>query len=232
MDDRQTILIVDDSEMNRAILMAILGEEKYLFQEAKNGREAVEHLQRQMDIDLVLLDVNMPVMDGFGVLEMMGRACWLEEIPVIMISADEDPFSMERAYNLGATDYIRRPFDAKEVRRRVDNTLMLYAKQKRLSRLVAEQVYEKEKTSDLMISILSHVVEFRNNESGQHVMHIRTITELVLRHLVVKTDRFKLTENDISLICTASALHDIGKVSIPDEILNKPGKLTDRSSRS
>ena len=128
-----------------------------------------------------------------------------------MISAEDSYTFVERAYDLGASDYITRPFDARVVCRRVSNTLMLYAKQKRLVQMVAEQVYEKEKVSNTMISILSHIVEFRNNESGLHVVHIRTITELLLRRLRKKTDRYPLTEADISLISTASALHDIGK---------------------
>lgn len=143
-----------------------------------------------------------------------------------MISAEDSYTFVERAYDLGASDYITRPFDARVVCRRVSNTLMLYAKQKRLVQMVAEQVHEKEKVSNTMISILSHIVEFRNNESGLHVVHIRTITELLLRRLRKKTDRYPLTEADISLISTASALHDIGKINIPEQILNKPGRLT------
>ena len=144
-----------------------------------------------------------------------------------MISAAEDTRSVERAYDMGVADYIRRPFERVMVLRRVKNALMLYAKQKRLTRLVTDQVYEKEHNGVLMISILSHVVEFRNSESGQHVLHIRTLTDLLLHQLVQKTDRYQLDESDISLISTASALHDIGKIMIPEEILNKPGRLTE-----
>ena len=144
-----------------------------------------------------------------------------------MISAAEDTRSVERAYDMGVSDYIRRPFERVMVLRRVKNALMLYAKQKRLTRLVTDQVYEKEHNGVLMINILSHVVEFRNSESGQHVLHIRTLTDLLLHQLVQKTDRYQLDESDISLISTASALHDIGKIMIPEEILNKPGRLTE-----
>ena len=144
-----------------------------------------------------------------------------------MISAAEDTRSVERAYDMGVADYIRRPFERVMVLRRVKNALMLYAKQKRLTRLVTDQVYEKEHNGVLMINILSHVVEFRNSESGQHVLHIRTLTDLLLHQLVQKTDRYQLDESDISLISTASALHDIGKIMIPEEILNKPGRLTE-----
>ena len=226
MEYQETILIVDDSALNRMVLAEILGKENYTFLEAENGRQAVELLDCHPEVDLLLLDITMPEMDGFGVLEAMNRYRWIEETPVIMISSEDAYPFIERAYDLGASDYITRPFDARVVCHRVSNTLMLYAKQKRLVQMVAEQVYEKEKVSNTMISILSHIVEFRNNESGLHVIHIRTITELLLRRLRKKTDRYPLTETDISLISMASALHDIGKLNIPEQILNKPGRLT------
>ena len=226
MKPKQKILIVDDAEINRALLKEILGE-GYEYLEAENGVRAIEILRRRTDIALVLLDLIMPEMDGFDVLRVMQCHAWQEEIPVIVISAAEDTENIERAYDLGVADYIRRPFERVMVLRRVQNVLMLYAKQKRLTRLVTDQVYEKEHNSVLMISILSHVVEFRNSESGQHVLHIRTLTDLLLHELVQKTDRYQLDESDISLISTASALHDIGKIVIPDEILNKPGRLTE-----
>lgn len=226
MDYKETILIVDDSALNRMVLIEILGKENYTFLEAENGQQAVELLDCHPEVDLLLLDITMPEIDGFGVLEAMNQYHWIEETPVIMISAEDSYTFVERAYDLGASDYITRPFDARVVCRRVSNTLMLYAKQKRLVQMVAEQVYEKEKVSNTMISILSHIVEFRNNESGLHVVHIRTITELLLRRLRKKTDRYPLSEADISLISTASALHDIGKINIPEQILNKPGRLT------
>ncbi len=226
MEPKQKILIVDDSEINRALLKDILGE-GYEYLEAENGTRAVEILRKRTDIVLVLLDLIMPEMDGFDVLRVMQCHAWQEEIPVIVISAAEDTANIERAYDMGVADYIRRPFERVMVLRRVQNVLMLYAKQKRLTRLVTDQVYEKEHNSILMISILSHVVEFRNSESGQHVLHIRTLTDLLLHQLVQKTDRYQLDESDISLISTASALHDIGKIMIPEEILNKPGRLTE-----
>lgn len=226
MEPKQKILIVDDSEINRAMLKEILGE-GYEYLEAENGLRAIEILRRRTDIALVLLDLIMPEMDGFDVLRVMQCYAWQEEIPVIVISAAEDTRSVERAYDMGVADYIHRPFERVMVLRRVKNALMLYAKQKRLTRLVTDQVYEKEHNGVLMISILSHVVEFRNSESGQHVLHIRTLTGLLLHQLVQKTDRYQLDESDISLISTASALHDIGKIMIPEEILNKPGRLTE-----
>lgn len=225
MKEKSTILIVDDSELNRTVLADIMGDE-YNFIEAENGARAIELLRTHTDIDLILLDMVMPEMNGFDVLTAMNNNRQIEDIPVVMISAENGIEHIERAYDLGVTDYISRPFDCMVVRRRVVNALILAAKQKRLMRLAAEQIYEKEKISDLMINIFSHIVEFRNGESGPHVLHIRTITEVLLNRLVQKTDRYSLTQEDIQLISSASALHDIGKVSIPDEIINKPGKLT------
>ena len=225
MKDKQKILIVDDSEINRALLKEILGD-GYEYLEADDGVSALEILRQRTDISLMLLDLMMPDMDGFDVLRVMKCHAWLDEIPVIVISAAEDTNNIERAYDLGVADYIRRPFERVMVIRRVENVLLLYAKQKRLTRLVTDQVYEKEHNNVLMISILSHVVEFRNSESGMHVLHIRTLTDLLLHQLVKKTDQYQLDESDISLISTASALHDIGKIVIPEAILNKPGRLT------
>ena len=224
---RQRLLIADDSEINRSILADMLGEE-YDILEAENGLEAVSALQKyRTEIDLVLLDIVMPEMDGFEVLTVMNRNHWIEDIPVIMISAETAPDHIERAYNLGVTDFITRPFNALVVHNRVVNTTLLYAKQKKLVGMVADQIYEKERQNTLMIDLLSHMVEFRNGESGYHVLHIRTFTELFLRRLLLKTDRYKLSPADIPLICNASALHDIGKISIPDHILNKAGRFTD-----
>lgn len=223
--ERQTILIVDDAEMNRMMLSDMLGDQ-YDYVEAADGREALRILEKNVAIDLILLDINMPEMNGFEVLEEMNRYHWIQEIPVIMITAEESVESMEHAYSLGVTDYIPRPFNVYIVRRRVENTLNLYVNQKRLMRLVSDQIAEKEENNTLMVSILSNVVEIRNHESGDHIRNIRRITELLLHQLVQKTKAYDLTEEDIALIKTASSLHDIGKITIPEEILNKPGKLT------
>ena len=223
--NRQKILIVDDSELNREMLKTILGEE-YDYAEAENGAQAILMLQQDMNIDLLLLDINMPKIDGFGVLERLNQFRWIEELPVIMISATEDRAVIEHCYSLGITDYIRRPFDSFIVQRRVKNTLTLYANQKRLMGMVSDQIYQNEKDSHVMIGILSHIVEFRNSESAQHVLQVQTVTEMLLRKLTEKTDVYGLTEDKIRLITTASALHDIGKISIPENILNKAGALT------
>lgn len=225
--DRLKVLIVDDNAMNRNILSEMLGDE-YIIVEAENGAEAVAILQKEsVNISLVLLDIVMPVMDGYEVLNIMNSKGWIKDIPVIMISSDDSVSSMRRAYDLGITEFISRSFDALIVRHRVVNTIMLYAKQKKLVGMVADQIYEKEKESSLMINILSHIVEFRNGESGLHVLHVQQFTKILLRQLIRITDKYNISESDIALIAKASALHDIGKISVPDNILNKPGRLTD-----
>ena len=212
--------------MNRSILADMLSDE-YEIIEAEDGQEAVEVLRKyESEIDLLLLDIVMPNMDGFEVLEVMNQNRWIDDVPVIMISAETASTHVERAYGLGCTDFINRPFDALVVHRRVINTILLYGKQKKLVGLLADQIYEKEQQNAMMIEILSNIVEFRNGESGLHVRHVRLLTEMLLDHLMDKTDRYGLTRNDIVLISNASALHDIGKISIPSEILNKPGRLT------
>ena len=226
MDKRQKILIVDDAEFNRVILKEILGE-TYNYLEAENGNQAIQIVEENPEIDLMLLDINMPQMNGFGVLEWMNRFQWIDETPVIMISSEESVDTMRKAYEMGITDYITRPFDSVIVKKRVQNTLALYANQKRLVNVVVDQVYEKEENNNIMIGILSNVLGFRNSESSEHILHIKTATEMMLRQLIKITDVYHLTEADIALITTASSLHDIGKIYIPEEILNKPGRLTD-----
>lgn len=224
---KQTILIVDDSEMNRDLLVDIL-EDRYDIIEAENGGKAIEILAEQREaISLVLLDIMMPEMDGFEVLGHIYQNHWNESFAVIMISADDSPVNIKRAYDLGAFDYISRPFDAAIVQRRISNTMCLYVRQKHLEQLVIEQFYENENNNKLMIAILSHIVEFRNGESGAHVLHVNQITELLLKQLILHTDQYPLSQSDIALISTASSLHDIGKIAISEEILNKPGRLTD-----
>ena len=226
MNKRQKILIVDDAKFNRDILKEFLGE-TYDYLEAENGNQAVQIMEENPGIDLMLLDINMPQMDGFEVLKWMKLSQCIEETPVIMISSEESVETMRKAYEMGITDYITRPFDSVIVKKRVQNTLGLYANQKRLINVVVDQVYEKEENNNIMIRILSNVLGSRNSESSKHILHIRTATEMMLRQLVKTTDAYHLTETDIAIITTASSLHDIGKIRIPEEILNNPGRLTD-----
>ena len=226
-DKKQKILIVDDTEFNRALLTDMLMQE-YEILEAVDGLDAITVINKHSEeISLILLDIVMPRMDGFEVLAIMNKSGLINSIPVITISSETSSVNIDRAYDLGVTDYIARPFDGRTVQRRVKNTLLLYTKQKQLESLVTEQILEKEKTNLLMVEILSNIVEFRNGESGLHVLHIQMITELLLRRMVQITDQYRLTASQISLISNAAALHDVGKISISEDILNKPGKLTE-----
>ena len=224
------VLIVDDSPMNRDILTEILHSDFQLL-EASNGTQCMTLLQQfGTDIAAVLLDIVMPDMDGFEVLARMTSQNYLDEIPVIMISSEDSNNVVRRAYELGASDYISRPFDARIVHRRVSNITRLYAKQRRLSMMVAQQFYEREKNDRLMIGILSQVTELHNGENGMHVQRIQSLTNLLLEQLVLKTDRYILPSAERSLITTAAALHDIGKIAIDDAILKKKGPLTEKEA--
>ena len=212
--------------MNREILSAILGDEFEIL-EAENGEECISIIRKYgTSISLVLLDIVMPVMDGFEVLEFLNKYQWIDDIPVIMISSEDSATSVKKAYEMGVSDYINRPFDAEVVHRRVFNTIKLYAKQRKLIALITNQVYEKEKNNRILIEILSQIVEFRNGESGRHVLNVNILTGILLEQLVQVTDKYNVSWSDRLMITTAASLHDIGKIGIDDKILNKAGKLT------
>ena len=226
LQEKTQILLVDDSKMNRMLLREILGDGYHIL-EAENGQECLETLRAEAgNIALVLLDINMPGMDGFEVLKAMNANHTIEDIPVIMISSEDSDAAIRRSYELGASDYVNRPFDARIVYRRVTNTIKLYAKQRRLVQMVSDQIRARENNTDMLVGVLSHIVEFRNGESGAHVRHIRIITELLLHRLLEISSRYSITAEQQDMIPLASALHDIGKIGIDEKILNKPGKLT------
>ena len=219
------ILVVDDSEMNREILSSMLGDEFDIL-EAADGKECISVIRKYgRDIALVLLDIVMPEMDGFEVLEFMNKHEWIDDIPVIMISSEDSAASVKKAYEMGVSDYINRPFDVEVVHRRVFNTIKLYAKQRRLIALITNQVYEKEKNNRILIEILSQIVEFRNGESGRHVLNVNIITGILLEQLAQITDKYNISWSDRLIITTAASLHDIGKIGIDEKILNKAGRL-------
>lgn len=224
--EKPSVLIVDDSEMNRAILSEMLKDE-YCILEADSGRAALDMVDRYGDeLSLVLLDIVMPGMNGFEVLGDLSRRSIIDNLPVIMISSEDSDDVVLRAYELGASDYVNRPFDSRVVRRRVSNTIRLYAKQRRLTSLLSQQYNERVKNSRMLIDIMAGVMELRNGESGRHVTNIEKLTELLLGCLVHRSDSISLDNEERSTIALASALHDIGKMSIDDAILNKPGRLT------
>lgn len=224
------ILIVDDSFINREILKEILKD--YAIIEANDAYQAVEIIKKHHEeIALILLDIVMPEKSGFDVLTYMNEHNYIKKIPVTVISADQDLESVEKAYQLGAVEYLTRPFLSIVVLKKVENTINLYNRQVKMTTLVNEQVYEKYKNNDMMTLILSHIVESRNGESGLHVIHIKILTKKILEALMKKTDKYHLTKDDTVIIETASALHDIGKIAIPNEILNKPGRLTEKEKK-
>lgn len=224
--EKANVLIVDDSDFNREILISILGNE-FSAIEAGSGEECIKCLELYgKHISIVLLDVVMPGMSGFEVLSYMNVHHIIDDIPVIMITGDESDGSIRKAYELGVSDYINRPFDVKVVYRRVMNTIQLYSKQRRLIKRVTEQTVEKENDARIMTGIISHIAEFRNGDSGKHIINIRRLVRMTLERLVLKTDRYPLSMRDIDMITNASALHDIGKMTIDENILNKPGRLT------
>ena len=221
------LLIVDDSQINRTILSEMLKDE-YEIIEVDRGNKAIEVLREYgNEITVVLLDIIMPGMSGFDVLSVMSHNGWIEDIPVVMISSEDSDDVIFRAYEQGASDYVSRPFDMRVVRQRVNNVMRLYARQRRLSALLAQQYYEREKSSNTLVNIMGGAMELRNGESGPHVLHVRNLTEILLDCLLKKTDRYVISGRKRSAIILSSVMHDIGKLAIPDVILNKPGKLTD-----
>ena len=229
---RQSVLIVDDSELNRKMLGQMLGS-RFDIAEAASGEACLQLLeQNATGISLVLLDIHMPGIGGFTVLEEMNQKNLLEQIPVIMISSEDTVDAVRRAFDLGASDYISRPFDAKVVYQRIINTIQLYAKQRRLSAMAADLAFEKERASRMMIGILSQVVEKRNGESRDHVQRVAQLTSMLLAGLAQKTDRYPLTREMRRTIATAAALHDIGKMEICEDLLHKEGPLTEAERRT
>lgn len=225
MEEKKTILIADDSELNRALLTEILGD-KYNYFYAEDGERVLELLTGNLKADILLLDMNMPQKNGMDVLKVMNEHRWIDNLPVVIISAENDVAYIQNACKLGATDYIVRPFNAFMIQHRVQNTLMLYSQNKRLVQMVENQILQREKINNMLIHIFSHVVEQMNHESGDHTLHVQITTNLLLNQLVKHTNKYQLSETDIAMISSISALHDIGKITIPETILNKPGRLT------
>ena len=226
VDVKQQILIVDDSFHNREMLSKMIGDE-FEALEAENGKECLKKLKEYgTGISLVLLDIIMPEMDGLEVLSEMKRLHYTDDIPVIMISVDMSDGNIRRAFDLGVTDYISRPFDSKVVMQRIHNAVRLYSKQQRLTSVIARQHGESINNEHIMTDVLSGLLGRKNGESAQHIRNIRKITELLLERLILKTDKYGLSWRDCDIISKAAALHDVGKIEIDSAILNKPGKLT------
>lgn len=231
MDERK-LLIADDSELNRAILVSVL-EKNFDILEAADGKEAIATLAaHEGNIAALLLDVVMPEADGFEVLEEMNRRGWIDEIPTIMISVETGGSYIDRAFQLGAADYVSRPFVPNMIRRRVINAILLHTKTQKLTGLIADHFYRRERNTDILAAILGYAVEFRSGERGTHMTNVSRITGLLLHRLLERTDRCPIGPEDIETVCIASSLHDIGKLLIPEDILTKPTALTPGESTS
>lgn len=234
MDDKsRIILIVDDIEMNRAILDELF-HNTYHVVEAENGLEALEAIDQYGDqIAIILLDIVMPKLDGFGVLKELEERALIERYPVFLITAEDSDEIINKGYDMGVSDVINKPFNPSIIKRRVKNTVELYERRLRMESIIEEQTREIEEqakklsdTSLAMVDTLSTVIEFRDCESGQHIKRIRTTTRILFNALGKVDPRYHFSPSRIEEISVASAMHDVGKIAIPDYILNKPGRLT------
>ncbi len=227
-DEKPRILIVDDSEINQQMLNDIVSSQ-YEVDFADNGRIAIDKVTSHSAdyYSLMMLDLNMPELGGFDVLGALRTNDLLDHLPIVVISSETDDAQIEKAYTLGAMDFISKPYNDNIVLKRISNILALFAKTRKLEDLVVRQFYDKEKNNQFMINVLANAVEFRNGESADHIIHIRAFTAIILHALREIAPQYNFDSDTISEIVNASSLHDLGKISIPSEILNKPGKFTD-----
>lgn len=229
---KEQLLIVDDEEVNRAILNMMFNSD-YEILEASDGAQAIEQIEKSENLCLILLDVIMPVMDGFGVLEYMEKNELIDKIPVILITSMTPQESEEKAYTYRVADVMRKPFEPNIVKRRAKNIIELYQSKKNMEIRLKEQeqqIRQQEKkirdSNEFMIDALSSVVEFRSVETGDHIKRIKYFTRIIAKYMAKYFPKYGLTQTHIDQIARAAALHDIGKIGIPDAILLKPGRLT------
>lgn len=225
MANKKKILIVDDIEINRVILSEIFKED-YETLEAADGRRALEMMDQDSNISAVLLDLLMPEMDGLEVLREMNRQGKTETVPVFLITAADSEQMLLEGYHLGAVDVIRKPFLAHFLKCRISNVIELYGHRNELERIVEEQVERLSNLNRSMVETLATVIEFRDGESGEHVKRISSLTKILMQQVSKMYQEYRLPKEEIDKIVMSSILHDVGKVSTPDQILNKPGKLT------
>ena len=231
--DKQRVLIVDDEEINRMILDGMFDEEEYDTVQVCNGQDAISQIQENPDISLIFLDIIMPLMDGFAVLDYMKEHELIEKIPVILITSETIGDSEDKAYTYGVADVIHKPFYPHIVKKRSRNIIELYQNKKNMELRLKEQEEtllaqqrEMNENNELMIDALSSIVESRSAETGEHTRRIKYYTRLLLKYVMKYFPKYGLTNTQMDLIARASVLHDIGKIGIPDAILLKPGALT------
>lgn len=234
MSERNTILIAEDADINRELLSSMF-EEQYNVLEAENGQVAIECLDAKKDeIACLLLDLIMPVKNGFDVMEYMHETKLIDTIPIILITGDDSKQTEETAYNFGASDLIYKPYNMQVVMRRVKNIVDLYAHKNSIeqamqeeSKKVREQAQEIRKNNVLIIDALGKIVEYRTNETHEHTKRVQAYTKLLLKYAMQLHPELHLTHDDVHMIVRAAAVHDIGKLGIPDEVLLKHTNLTD-----
>lgn len=230
METKRKLLVVDDIPLNRLILTELFSQQ-YDVLEAEDGKAAMDVIERQGgSLACVLLDIVMPVMDGFEVLQRMNESGLIKTVPVILITGENDDEKALKGYTLGVADLVDKPFSPEIVERRVQNVVDLYAHKQDLELKLAEQKKALESQAErlrqsnmFVIDALSTTVEFRDSESGEHIKRIRMLTKIMLEAL---REEYPLSNEEIEAVSSASAMHDIGKIAIPDSILLKPGRLT------
>lgn len=221
----KTILIVDDVEINR-IILAEGFRDSYNIIEADNGRQAIDIINSDKQISAVFLDLIMPQISGLDVLREMNKSGKISRVPVFIVTAADTDKMLLDAYNLGAVDVIRKPFMLHFLRARVDNIIELYRHRDDLEAIVQEKVNQIKLINESMVTSLANIIEFRDGESGEHVKRISGLTKIIMTDIAKNYSEYYMTEEEIEKISNASVLHDVGKIAIPDSILNKPGRLT------
>lgn len=221
---RETLLLALKSAGDRTFLRSIL-EQDYDLLEAENGARALLMAGQYRDsLAAVLLDADLPGRDGYEVLSELKRTDLLQTIPVVMVDAESEAKALE----LGAWDNIRKPFQPMVIARRMHNLVALSQHQQHLEELVERQAASLRRSNEAVVDTLTSVIEYRNTESGRHIRRIRFFTKVLLEELAATAPEYGLDARKIDLIAHAASLHDIGKIAIPDSILNKPGPLTEK----
>ena len=234
MKNGNTVLIVEDVEMNRALLRQMF-EQAYEIAEAENGKICIDYLEKNRDqIEMVLLDIKMPVMDGYEVMRYMRERGWMSRIPVILITSDEDGDAMERGYALGASDVIFKPFKHHIVVQRVNNLIELYRHKNHLEEMVETQTSELNKQNtrlkehhEHLVEVLRDIINYRNAESVEHVRYVQGYTRILAEHYARVFPKSRMTPEKVNMIVRAAQMHDVGKITMPDAIISRPGRLSD-----
>lgn len=238
---REKVLIIDDMELNREMLDEILSDEYDVIQ-AEGGITGMQMLGKYREsIAVVLLDLLMPDVDGYTVLEYMNAEHLIGRIPVLIISTETSGLVEERCFDLGVSDFIRKPFADYQIKRRVNNIVDLFSYRRELERkverqtatvrrqyqILQDQEQKLRRSNENITDVLATIVEYRNLEDAAHVTNVKTYTGILAKQVAADYPEYGLTPEKMEVIVAASVLHDIGKIVIPDNILLKPARLTE-----